>query len=241
MPRLAKLRQAVNARLHASGWEVREHPAKEGPAYWRRVLLDRLGVDVVVDVGANVGQFGSELRLHGFTGHIFSVEPMQAAHDQLQAAAHADGNWSTMRTALGPQAGELTMNVSANSISSSALAMLDRHAEAAPHSRYVATERTPVTTLDAAAGERLARFERPFLKIDTQGFERPILESGPRTLERVVGVQLELALEPLYHGQETWQEHIAYMAERGLRFVGMYPIFWDSGEALAADGLFIRG
>lgn len=34
-------------------------------------LLDQLSVNCVIDVGANVGQYGKALRENGFKGHIY--------------------------------------------------------------------------------------------------------------------------------------------------------------------------
>jgi SAM-dependent methyltransferase len=40
-------------------------------------LISR-NVDLVLDVGANVGQFGTDLRRYGYKGEILSFEPLPA-------------------------------------------------------------------------------------------------------------------------------------------------------------------
>src|SRR4051812_49758697 len=46
-------------------------------------LLTRYAVNVVLDVGANVGQYGQLLRRVGYTGHIVSFEPVPACFAEL--------------------------------------------------------------------------------------------------------------------------------------------------------------
>jgi hypothetical protein len=120
--------------------------------------------------------------------------------------------------------------------------MLDRHAAAAPDSIYTGTETVPVDSLDGLVGSRVADAHHPYLKIDTQGFERPVLEGAAAILPLCVGVELELCLVPLYQGQVLWREHIDYMESADFRLVSVTPVFWDdaSGELLAADGIFVR-
>ena len=42
------------------------------------VIADR-NIDLIVDVGANVGQYAKSLRLHGYGGRIVSFEPIAEA------------------------------------------------------------------------------------------------------------------------------------------------------------------
>ena len=50
-------------------------------------MLGELRVDCVLDVGANVGQFGDMLRTIGYMGTIVSFEPVDATFRTL--AEHA--------------------------------------------------------------------------------------------------------------------------------------------------------
>lgn len=49
--------------------------ASTGVAY--NLLLSRLGIDLVVDIGANEGQYAFDVRLHGYRGRILSFESLQ--------------------------------------------------------------------------------------------------------------------------------------------------------------------
>lgn len=224
--------------VHRAGFDVTRETFK------RRFVhaLHLHDIDCVLDVGANVGQFGRALRRAGFAGRIVSVEPLQAAYRELERACADDPTWSAQRAAVGAAPGTLTMNVAANSVSSSALAMLDRHAAAAPGSRYVATERVAATTVDEiVVAQRLAP-ERTLLKIDVQGYERPVLDGAAATLDRLAGVRTEMSLAPLYDGQELFPDLLGDLTGRGFELWQLEPGFVEpgTGRLLQADGVFFR-
>ncbi len=211
------------------------------PSYRRSLILDAIGVDVVVDVGANVGQYGEELRRFGYEGLIISLEPLSRPCAILQAKAARDGNWRVIQRAAGENDEEITVNVAGNSISSSILPMLQRHAVVAPGSRYQGTEKAEMVRLDGLLRDDLQRFRRPFLKIDTQGFERRVLAGAGELISTIVGVELEMSLVPLYQGQMMLPEALSFMAEKGFWLAGLATGFWDdqTGEMLQVDGIFL--
>lgn len=229
-------------RLHRLGWDLHRHPGYFDFAHRRSVLMGARGTDLVVDVGANVGQFAGELRDFGYAGKIVSLEPLSSAYAQLSRRAATDPAWTALRTAAGARSGEITINVAANSDSSSALPMLDRHLAAAPQSAYVATESSPVDRLDAMLRPYLDDARAPYVKIDTQGYEWDVLDGAGDALARFDAVELELSLVGLYDGQRTWLELIERMHGAGFRTVGLQHDFWDetTGETLQLDGIFVR-
>ena len=97
----------------------------------------------MLDVGANDGAFGRELRADGYQGRIVSFEPTSAAFAALAAGCREDPRWEPVNVALGSDEGRATINLSRNSSSSSLLDMDGRHTATAPDAEYVGTE--PVT------------------------------------------------------------------------------------------------
>ncbi|MBX5440537.1 MAG: FkbM family methyltransferase [Solirubrobacteraceae bacterium] len=238
----ARLHEAAVRGLRRLGWDVRRHPGSFDFAHRRSVLLARRGIDLVVDVGANAGQYARELREYGYVGAILSLEPLSGAYAELARRAARDPAWTALRTAAGAHAGEITVNVAANSDSSSILPMAERHRAAAPQSAYVGTERAPIDRLDAIAGDAIARAARAYLKIDTQGYEWEVLDGAAESLPRLAGVELELSLVELYEGQRSWLALIDRLRAAGMRPVGLSHDFWDerTGETLQVDAIFVR-
>src|SRR5687768_10945849 len=70
-----------------------------------------LGIDLVLDVGANEGYTGAEFRSHGYTGRIVSFEPLSRTFRGLQRAASGDSLWECRQLALGDCDQLLPMNV----------------------------------------------------------------------------------------------------------------------------------
>lgn len=222
--------------LGRRGFEIRRHPARR-----RQNVFVRHGVDLVLDVGAADGGYATSLRSFGYQGDIVSFEPQAAAFARLEATMASDPRWSGRRCALGPDTGEVVLNIASNSTSSSILPMLDSHIDAAPSVRYVGTETVAVSRLDDEARGALAAHGRPFLKIDTQGFEREVLAGASETVAACVGLQLELSLVELYEGGMLIDEALAWTYGQGFEMVGLEQGYAaPTGEILQIDGIFIR-
>ena len=205
--------------------------------------LKKFEVDLVIDVGANFGQFASEVRGGGYRGSIISFEPLSTAHAELQQSSKGDEKWDVYsRCALGDHIGEVEINIAGNSASSSLLPMLDSHLSAAPHTAYVGKELVPLLTLDSIASDCISNFKNPFLKIDTQGYEWAILDGALNTLPYIRGVLLELSLIPLYEGQYLWREILERLELAGFTLWAIQPEFIDpnDGRTLQMNGIFFR-
>jgi FkbM family methyltransferase len=208
----------------------------------RTKLMASRGVTVLLDVGANIGQYALRTRNAGYRGRIVSFEPMRAAFAELSARAAADPAWECRRHALGSSAAESEIHISRNSYSSSLLEIEDRHLRTAPESAYVGTESISVLPLDSIWDEVVGSSDRTFLKLDVQGFELEALRGAERSLPALVGVQCELSLVPLYAGGPTQREVMEHLDAAGFRLAGFEPALFDpeTAELLQADGIFIR-
>src|SRR6185312_15221346 len=141
------LKAIIRKAANALGYEFVRYDLAS-PRFRLARLLALHRIDVILDVGANAGQFGWDLRDIGFSGRIVSFEPLADAFAQLQQAAQGDGKWQAVNIGLGEEDGRAVINVAANSQSSSFLPMLSAHREAAPESRYVGEQSAEIRRLD---------------------------------------------------------------------------------------------
>lgn len=202
----------------------------------------RTRVELVFDVGANVGQYVQLLRDSGYGGRIVSFEPLPAAYERLITRAKRDRRWEPIRVALGDRDGTVQIHVSANLVSSSVLPMLERHVSAEPRSKYVGTEPARLARLDSLAPSYLVGIESFWIKLDVQGFELQVLSGAEQTLSRASGVEAEVSFVPLYKDQVLFDEMREYIESRGFVLSGIESGFTDptSGQLLQADAIFLR-
>ncbi|WP_183407619.1 FkbM family methyltransferase [Nocardioides marmoriginsengisoli] len=222
--------------MYRRGYEVRRHPAVR-----RARMLAAHEVDLVIDVGAAVGGYGSQLRKFGYAGDIVSFEPLDTAYAELSAVTGSDARWSTRQAALGSAAGEAQINIASNSDSSSLLPMGSAHTDAEPSVGIIGSQTVRVERLDDVIDEFARPESRIFLKIDAQGFEREVLAGAAKTLERCRGLQLELSFISLYEGGMLVNEAISLAYDAGFSMVGVEQ-GWaaGTGQMLQADGVFFR-
>lgn len=235
---LVKLSGVAGRRLGVT--VQRQRPVRDAT---RHLLykMEEFGVEALLDVGANKGQFARGARALGFRGDIYSFEPLSVAHAICTAAAQTDPRWTVVPPmALGARSATAMINVAENLASSSLLDVEARSVDAVSASGYKGTEEILVRTLDEVVE---LGWSRPFgLKIDTQGFEMEVLRGARETLADVPVILLEMSLTPLYKGAPRFGELFDALEGLGYRCVGLTQGFADHRrhELLQADGLFIR-
>ena len=214
---------------------------------WQRQVVSQLEshhVDVVLDVGANSGQYSTLLRRAAYKGRIVSFEPLSKPFSLLERKASKDPLWECRRCALGDVDGTISINVAGNAgESSSVLPMLKSHQDAYPPANYIGTEDVPIRRLDSVAPEFLRPTDVTFLKIDVQGLEKQVIAGGKSTVnDRCIGMQLELSFLPLYEGDMVIREALDLVYSLGFTLTGLLPGFTDTrnGRMLQADGIFFR-
>lgn len=224
------------------GYIISKYDPKRDPAEIKKSFLVRNNINVVLDVGANRGQFALQLRNSGYNAKIVSFEPLSSAFNRLQQASQSDRNWDVLQCALGNKVGSAEINVSGNSYSSSILTMKEAHAEAAPDSIYIDKEVITINTLDSVYGKYVTKDDKVFLKIDTQGYTKNVLEGANLVIDDILGVLVEMSLVELYSGEPLIGEVTSMLYEKGFNLLCIEPEFVDkkSGRLLQVNGLFGR-
>jgi FkbM family methyltransferase len=242
---LATIKRSAQQLARGIGLDVRRYDLLSSEHKRLALLLAANEVDLVLDIGANTGQWAQELRRAGYAGDMISFEPLPQAHTQLKRNATGDPKWVVAeRVAVGERIAEVEINVAGNSLSSSLLPMLPMHVAGAPKSAYVSSEKTQMVTLDSLIGSVIpARRRRIFCKLDVQGYEAKVLAGAGSLLRQTIGLQMEISLAPLYREQPLFRELLETMARSGFEIFGFIPGFVDpaSGRMLQIDGVFFKG
>src|SRR5262249_48288608 len=135
-----------------------------------------------------------------------------------------------------------SINVSANSHSSSFLPVSQRSVGIEPGIGYVARQETRLRRLDDMI-EQIARpGEVVYLKIDTQGYELNVLKGAQNAIKRAPLIQVETAFSEGYEGQPLIENVIGYLRDLGYRIVAIEPGWEDlkTAEMLETDLIFAR-
>ena len=238
----SSLRRRVRMAARRVGLDVRSWLPERDADLRRGRFLQALQVDLVVDGGASVGGWARRARAGGYTGAIVSFEPLRASYAVLREACEADPSWSCVRAALGAVEATATLNVAGNRVSSSLLPMECAHEAAAPASRYVGTETVEVVRLDVALPQMAREATRVALKLDLQGHEAQALDGAAGIFDRVVFVESELSIVPLYGGQALYRDMLERLDAVGFELVALSEglVESSSGRALQFDGMFVR-
>ena len=81
-----------------------------------------------------------------------------------------------------------------------------------------------------------------YLKIDTQGYEYPILLGSGNFLKKVKMIQLELSLHKLYEGQESWEKILNYLKKFNFKIWSIIPGFKNkkTNQLMQFDVIFYK-
>ena len=137
------IKSTIKNIFRMAGYDIHRLSAINNSTFQLFQGLRNFNIDLIMDVGANVGQFALALRSVGYTGNIVSFEPLTSAYAELCKVASQDKKWQVYkRCAVGHFDGEIQINIAGNSVSSSILPMAELHRAAAerfwqrlPHTR----------------------------------------------------------------------------------------------------------
>jgi FkbM family methyltransferase len=198
---------------------------------------------LILDVGANQGQFARDMRGRFGAAQIVSFEPLPGPFALLEDWARRDGNAAAINAALGRENGVMPMQLHVDHTTSSSLLATSPHEEMLyPQTRNQRVVDVAVRRLDDVLAE-LGR-EIPadsILKLDVQGFEEEVLAGAPETLAAVGALLTEVLVDPLYEGQADFYRLCEIARGAGLRYAGNYDqVIADDGRVVYLDALFTR-
>lgn len=223
-------KERVRGWVRRLGLDVVGYPRWNTAPWALHHLLPRLGITCVLDVGGHHGEYGQLLREVGYRGEIVSFEPVPESFAILSERCARDPRWRAYPYALGAEEGELPIHVTAQDVFTSFLQPDEAAAGRFVTSVEIArTDTVPVRRLDRVLDECVAPARDPvlFLKTDTQGYDFHVVEGAGERIREMRGLQMELAVRPLYHGVRQLPEALAELDRLGFDLFGLFPVVHD--------------
>lgn len=239
---MKKIKKIIKGIARKFGYDIIPfNPGSSHEAFLLKIIK-KFEIDVILDVGANSGQYGRYLRNIGYAKHIISFEPMKTAYEKLSKVCEKDKMWFCENVGLGASKTEAVIHIAKNSQSSSLLEMAKSHIKGAPDSVYIGEEMIKIETLSYYKNSLLKKGKNIFLKIDTQGYEKEVLDGALELSNHIKIIQLELSFKELYKRAPIFNEMIQYMNKLGYYLISLEKVFSDvnTDELLQVDGMFIK-
>jgi len=205
-------------------------------------IITKANPTVVIDVGGNKGQYRALLRKKvGYDGPICTFEPIKSLAEKMKKQAETDHNWHIFSYALGAENGEKNFNVMETSSFSSFLAPSKQKVNY-PGNTVSNVQIVTMRRLDSLA-ENLAEYgslDRIFLKMDTQGFDLEVFAGAAGLHNRLVGLQSEVSVLPIYSGMPSYTAAIATYESSGFEIAALCPVNFHEERVVEFDCLFLK-
>ena len=228
--------------LHRYGFDIVRYPYRSQILKRRMQLISSYGINLIFDVGANIGQYAMQIRDIGYKARIVSFEPLTSAYKELKKNSNNDSLWDTVNIALGHDNYKSEINISVDSYSSSILDLLPIYAKVTPKSKYTGKQIILIRKIDKIIDKYYQKSDKLFLKIDTQGYESKVIEGAKNSMDKIIGIQLEMSIIPMYNGGLIFTETIDLLYSKGYVLMSLEPGFSDpnTGQLIQFDGIFFR-
>jgi FkbM family methyltransferase len=204
----------------------------------RRILSPR---SVVLDVGANRGQFAGELLEIESLSRIYCFEPVPDAFAYLESLAASDSRILPVQAAISTKSGVIPFFVTKSDVGSSML----RPISGQPSQWLTLNEEIMVESMrldefiKSKIGDHVLTID--LLKSDAQGADKLVLESAGDELspQRIRTVLIEVNFSEFYESQDRYTEVLELLDRRGYRPARIYPHRAHDDWLWWADILFV--
>jgi len=204
----------------------------ESLQWQRQRLLEKFPELAIVDIGANVGQFVTEVRSYGYKGLIYSIEPFSSSYSKLEILRAKDKYLKTYRRLILEENGR--QNIYGFSRSDLNSILLPSQNDMFEVGESIEEEIVTSQTLDDFL-DREVRDGEVFVKIDTQGSELKVLSGLKANLHLVRAIQVETSIKPIYENAATLNLTLEWILDNGFQTISIATERFDELSCLAYD------
>jgi FkbM family methyltransferase len=193
-------------------------------------ILGDQEIELIIDIGANEGQFGESIRALGCDKELISFEPIPNAFDILNVKAKNDKNWRAFNLALGSQNTNKIFNIYQDSKLSSFFegdgSTTSRFQNNFKESTKINVE---VKRLDFIWPkiQKQKLLNKVVFKMDTQGYDLEVFRGIGKIKQSVKYILTELSVIPLYRNLPTYTEALQFYEQEGYGPLAFIPITRD--------------
>ena len=215
---------------------------------WVNLLcfIERSDITLLIDIGANLGEFSRSFRRLFHRSHIVAFEPASDAFEVMKYSFKEHKNVFVENIGISDISGEKEMYVPKDNKLSGFAAYTD-NLNTWRKMDIGNLQTVNVSTLDSYEStiekmKNTASVDKVVVKIDVQGHELNVLNGGGTVLRKADMVLCECTFAPVYKGLEpSFSRVCSILYEHGLRPI----IFQDYGYqasnyAMERDVLFVK-
>ncbi len=195
---------------------------------------------VIIDVGANIGQFAESALAFQPLAQVHCFEPVANAFTRLTSRLRDLGDIHCNRVALDNSAGERELVVRRFDQCTSFLELGEAMADGI-YGLDLSPTHSEMVTVQKLSGyvfeHRLTTID--LLKLDVQGFELEVLRGAETVLPQIRWIYAEAQFQEMYAGGPLFHEIAGFLHARGFDLVRMTSFrFDDRGDLLECDMIF---
>mgnify|MGYP006085718475 CR=1 FL=1 len=189
------------------------------------IILKKLDINYVIDVGANNGQFGMSLRRNGYKGNILSFEPSIDPFNKLQVVANCDLKWEVRNIGLSDKKETKKINIFEASDLNSIFEPSDFGTKRfKSRMKVLYSETIELDTLDNVLGNLDLENKRIFLKMDTQGYDLNVFKGAKEYIEKILGLLSEIPLQHIYKNNDNYHDILKQYESHDFMISGIFPV-----------------
>jgi FkbM family methyltransferase len=193
----------------------------------------------IVDVGANVGQWSGMLLNCVTPEKLIIIEPLPDAFAVLQKKFGNNRRVQLHNVAIGERESVETLKITRDTTGASLLQPREEMRAVIGSNWTITSEvEVPMTTLDRLLVDLP---EVSLLKIDVQGYEKPVLAGAKQTLAKTKFLLIELNFMPQYDGGSWFGDvHQILTRDFGFFLANASAPQVLNGRASMCDGLYVN-
>ena len=204
---------------------------------------------IIVDIGASGG---IHPRWKNLTPHFIGILFEPDSREYYTLKENSESNLIVLNSALSDSRKEVEFNLCKKQTVSSVYKPNFNFLDKFTNSERFKVEKNIKLNADTLGNQLKINNinEVDFIKIDTQGYELPILRGYANNFDSVIGLEIEVEFEPMYEGQPLFSDVDNFVKDKGFSLVDLKRYYWkrqnnvntgnSKGQMIFGDALYFK-